>query len=274
MGAARIDMHRLQEVIRLHRLCRSRREIARQLHIGRNTVNGYVDAISKVGLLDGAADDLPAVDVLRAVIEEHIPSKQAPQQTSTVAKWRDAITRLRDAKDLAHSALLATLVDLLAQRTDRSARTTCTRQELQRRRRRLGRTIRRMDRAPSSRFLAMLAQQLAGARIEQAHQARVPLDRHLSTQPAGRCSVVRGVDLHASVEVDCARAVAVVLEALDGKRLQRRTFLREGRGDLALGRAVDARVRPALGPAIEIRLGFLEALEAHALERYSLRETH
>ena len=96
MGAARIDMHRLQEVIRLHRLARSRREIARQLHIGRNTVNAYVDAVSKVGLLDGAPEDLPAVNVLRAVIEEHIPSKQAPQQASTVTKWKDVITRLRD----------------------------------------------------------------------------------------------------------------------------------------------------------------------------------
>ena len=96
MGAARIDMHRLQEVVRLHRLGRSRREIARQLRIGRNTVNAYVDAISKVGLLGGAPDDLPPVDALRAVIEEHIPSKQAPQQASTVAKWKDVITRLRD----------------------------------------------------------------------------------------------------------------------------------------------------------------------------------
>ena len=64
MGRARIDMHRLQEVLRLHRLGLSARAIARQLRIGRNTLGGYLDAVSKAGLLDGSADELPAVDVL------------------------------------------------------------------------------------------------------------------------------------------------------------------------------------------------------------------
>jgi hypothetical protein len=38
-------------------------------------------------------------------------------------------------------------------------------------------------------------------------------------------------------------------------------------GDLALGGAVDARVRPARVPAVEIRLGLLDRLKAQALER-------
>ena len=96
MGAARIDMHRLQEVIRLHRLGRSGRAIARQLRIGRNTVGAYLDAVSEAGLLEGSADELPAVDVLRAVAEEHVPSREPPQQVSTAETWREVISGLRE----------------------------------------------------------------------------------------------------------------------------------------------------------------------------------
>jgi len=96
MGRARIDMHRLQEVVRLHRLGRSGREIARQLRIGRNTLGGYLDAVSKAGLLDGPADQLPEVGVLRAIVEEHVPTKTPPQQTSTVEAWKAEVVRLRD----------------------------------------------------------------------------------------------------------------------------------------------------------------------------------
>lgn len=96
MGRARIDMHRLQEVIRLHRLGRSGRAIARQLRIGRNTLGGYLDAVTKAGLLDGSADELPAVDVLRAIVEEHAPSKTPPEQSSSVEPWRADVTRLRE----------------------------------------------------------------------------------------------------------------------------------------------------------------------------------
>ena len=96
MGAARIDMHRLQEVVRLHRLGRSGRAIARQLRIGRNTVGGYLESLSKAELLDGPAEELPAVEVLRTAVEEYAPSKTAPQQTSTVEDWREPIARLRE----------------------------------------------------------------------------------------------------------------------------------------------------------------------------------
>lgn len=96
MGAARIDMHRLQEVIRLHRLGRSGRAIARQLRIGRNALGTYLAAVSKAGLLEGSADELPAVDVLRAVAEEHAPSRQPPQQVSTVTAFQEVITRMRE----------------------------------------------------------------------------------------------------------------------------------------------------------------------------------
>jgi len=95
MGAARIDMHRLQEVIRLHRLGRSGRAISQQLRIGRNTLRRYLDAVSKAGLLDGEADELPSVDLLRSVVVEHAPPKRPPQQVSTVERWTDAVEHMR-----------------------------------------------------------------------------------------------------------------------------------------------------------------------------------
>jgi transposase len=59
MGNRRLDMHRLQEVIRLHRLGESGRSIAKPLKIGRNTNSAYVEAISKAGLLEGPANLVP-----------------------------------------------------------------------------------------------------------------------------------------------------------------------------------------------------------------------
>ncbi len=70
MSARRTDMHRLQEVIRLHRLGRGQRAIARQLHIGRDTIRSYEEKLAEAGLLEGPADDLPGIESLQAVIAE------------------------------------------------------------------------------------------------------------------------------------------------------------------------------------------------------------
>ena len=48
MSAKRTDMHRLQEAVRLHRLGQSRRQISRQLKIGRDTLARYFAAFAKV----------------------------------------------------------------------------------------------------------------------------------------------------------------------------------------------------------------------------------
>ena len=52
MSARRIDMHQIQEVIRLHRLGKSRRAIARQLRMGRNTIRAYLEKLEEAGLLE------------------------------------------------------------------------------------------------------------------------------------------------------------------------------------------------------------------------------
>lgn len=85
-------MHRLQEIVRLHRLETSAKTIARQLKMGRNTIK----ALSTAGVLEGDPADLPDFDVLRAIVEEHVPAKKAPQQSSTVERWRSRISALRN----------------------------------------------------------------------------------------------------------------------------------------------------------------------------------
>ncbi len=60
MGAHRTDMHRLQELVRLHRFGRAWREIARMLEMSRDTIRAYGEALAPAGLLEGEATALPA----------------------------------------------------------------------------------------------------------------------------------------------------------------------------------------------------------------------
>jgi transposase len=89
-------MHRLQEVIRLHRLGKSMRRIARQLRMGRDTIRAYLEAFAKADLLEGSADDLPDLPALRSVIGEQAPAPELPQQTSSVKQWRAQIAKLHE----------------------------------------------------------------------------------------------------------------------------------------------------------------------------------
>ena len=117
----------------------------------------------------------------------------------------------------------------------------------------------------------MLAQQLAGLRIEQADEEVVPLHVDAPADPAGRRAVVRGLDFDAAIEMHGPHAEAVIAKRLERERAERGLLLGKHRGDLALRRAVDARVGPVRFPAIEIRLRLLERLEAQAAQRRLLR---
>ena len=90
MSASRIDMHNVQELVRLHRQGRSAREIARLLQISRNTVRTYLEALRSAGLLEGPAEDLPELAALRAVL----PRRHPPQEVSTVASSRGTVVEL------------------------------------------------------------------------------------------------------------------------------------------------------------------------------------
>jgi transposase len=96
MGAHRTDMHRLQELVRLHRLGRSRRDVARLLGMGRDTIRQYEAALAAAGLLDGPEADLPSLEALGEAVRVHAPPAAPPrQQRSKVELHRDEIERQR-----------------------------------------------------------------------------------------------------------------------------------------------------------------------------------
>jgi transposase len=88
-------MHRLQEVIRLYRLGKSARRIARHLSMGRATVREYLEVLSESGILEDASGALPELDVLAALVRTHGQSKKSEAVTSTVDRWHEEIVRLR-----------------------------------------------------------------------------------------------------------------------------------------------------------------------------------
>ena len=92
------------------------------------------------------------------------------------------------------------------------------REQRERRRRRARGRSRVVDAMPAARRAQMLAQQLAGLRIEQADVQVVPLHLDALADPAGRRAVVRGVDFDAAIEMDGALAEAVVAKRLERQR--------------------------------------------------------
>ncbi len=80
-------MHRLQDLVRLHREGLPARSIARCMRMGRNTVARYMRVLGEAGLLEGQPDDLPDVTQLRDTLRgEELPELPA-QQRSSVERW-------------------------------------------------------------------------------------------------------------------------------------------------------------------------------------------
>ena len=94
MGRRRLDMHRLQELVRLHRLGEPCREVARSLLMSPNTERKYRLALEGEGLLEGDPSELPELDALKVAVKKHFPSKVAPQQISSVELWGDEILEM------------------------------------------------------------------------------------------------------------------------------------------------------------------------------------
>ena len=89
----RTDMHRLQELVRLHRQGRGPREVARMLGMSPNTERTYRSALRLACLLEGDASEeaLPGLAELRAAVREQLPVKTPPQQVSSVERWSKSI---------------------------------------------------------------------------------------------------------------------------------------------------------------------------------------
>ena len=87
----RTDMHRLQEMVRLHRQGLGAREVARHLSMSPNTERTYRIALEPSGLLAGDPNVLPDLAVLRAAVLVQRPVKIPPQQTSSIEAFAAAI---------------------------------------------------------------------------------------------------------------------------------------------------------------------------------------
>ncbi len=87
-------MHQLQEMVRLHRMGRSRRQISRQLRVGRDTIRSYFEALDKAELLNGSPGELPDTGTLKASIDKHLGASKPPQQNSSIDQWQPKIEDL------------------------------------------------------------------------------------------------------------------------------------------------------------------------------------
>src|SRR5579863_1811215 len=166
----------------------------------------------------------------------------------------------------AQSGFALALMDHVADSADVLSCLVGSLQQAQRMRRRAPGAIFVADTMRAALLLDVFAQQLAGARIEQAHIHRIPLHIDQPTDPARRRAIVGRVDFNTAIDMDRSLSVLVIAERLQRQRLQQGLLFGEHRRHLPLGAAVDARVCPVLFPAIEICLGLFQALEALALQ--------
>jgi hypothetical protein len=119
---------------------------------------------------------------------------------------------------------------------------------------------------PAARGPQVLAQQLSRVGIEQPHVVVIPLHLDSPADPARRRAVISGLDFDTAVQVHRAFAVLVIAESLDRRWEQRRTLFSEHCRNLPFRGAMDARVGPALFPAVQIDLRLVQALEAQPFQ--------
>ncbi len=94
MATRRMDMHRLQELVRLLRLETGHHKAAKLLAMSPNTERAYRRALEEAGLLAGEADVLPELATLKAAVTARLPLKQSAQCTSSVEPWRERVATL------------------------------------------------------------------------------------------------------------------------------------------------------------------------------------
>ncbi len=159
-----------------------------------------------------------------------------------------------DPEDLPDAMSAVMRVEIAAERADRWSRGGRAAEQRQGRGRCSRRLIADLDAMPATRGAQVLAQQVPRLGIDESDVQLIPLHVDVLSDPARRRAVIRGLDLHAAIEVHRADAKAIVPKRFERQRAERRSLLRKHRGDLAFRRAMDARVGPVFFPAIEIGL--------------------
>lgn len=90
-------MHRLQELVRLHRMGQGAREAARLLGMSPNTERGYREALQQAGLLEGDPENLPDAETLKLAVSSHKPAVVPEQQTSSIQDWHSQVVSMTRA---------------------------------------------------------------------------------------------------------------------------------------------------------------------------------
>ena len=96
MSHKRTDMHRLQELVRLHRMGMAPRAVARLLKMSPNTERGFRRDLEAEGLLGGDPAALPEFPALKEAILRRRPLPDTPERPSSVDKWAERIIKLLD----------------------------------------------------------------------------------------------------------------------------------------------------------------------------------
>jgi transposase len=97
MAARRVDMDKLVELVRLHRMGTGTREVARLLGISPNTERVYREALQRAQLLAGSVEQLPTLEELKAAVLAERPRPELPaQQRSHITPWREQVEHLLD----------------------------------------------------------------------------------------------------------------------------------------------------------------------------------
>lgn len=94
-AARRIEMERLQELVRLHRMKTKVKEVARLLKMSPNTERNYREALIAAELLHGDVNDLPELSILKEAVLRAMPPPKIPQhEQSAIEPWRDRLEKL------------------------------------------------------------------------------------------------------------------------------------------------------------------------------------
>jgi transposase len=97
MAKRRTEMHRLQDLVRFHRLKTGARETARLLGMGPNTERMFREAIAEAGLLEGPSEELPSMEALRSAILAKHPAPALPKhQVTSLEPYVALITTLSE----------------------------------------------------------------------------------------------------------------------------------------------------------------------------------
>jgi transposase len=101
----RIDMDRLQELVRLHRMGTGAREVARLLAMGPNTERTYRRALEQAEILYGPPDALPPLTMLKKIVKQYVESKPIVQHSSSVERWMAQIEQILEEKGAGPKAI-------------------------------------------------------------------------------------------------------------------------------------------------------------------------